>query len=125
MISEVTPLFRSPRVERLWVDAMVVLAPSNPPLARRLHVSLADLAGQEFVGLFNLDPAWQVRAPAAVGVRAVETCRCRAEQQAPAVEPVDLDEDGTRIVVAVTHDDRRCALDGTPADVGLHPEFRA
>jgi len=47
--SEVTPLFRSLQVERLWVDTMVVLAPANHPLARRSRVTLADLAGTEFI----------------------------------------------------------------------------
>jgi len=51
--SEVTPVYRGLRVERLWVDTMVILAPPHHPLAHRVarrgRLTLADIAGQEFV----------------------------------------------------------------------------
>jgi len=47
--SEVTPVYRGLRVERLWVDTMVILAPPHHPLAQRGRLTLADIASQEFV----------------------------------------------------------------------------
>lgn len=67
----------------------------------------------------------KARDPAPVAFGAGKTGWGRPIEEAGSVEAVDLDEDRAGVIVAVANDDGRGALDGAPANVSLHPEFRA
>ena len=97
---------------------------SSTSISHRSESKLASRARNASASASRTPSRRKARDPAPVALGSGEAGRRRPEHEAGSVEPVDLDEDRAGVVVAVAHDDGGCALDGAPANVALHPEFR-
>ena len=111
---------------------MTILSPrkwrplrSSTSISHRSESKRASRARKASAFSLSMPVRREQRHPAAVALGAFEAGGGGAEDEADAIEPVDLDEDGPGIVVAMAHHHRRGAFNGTPAEIGLHPEFCA
>lgn len=105
-----------------WLKEMAPLAVlhlDDPNVA--VELGLAGKIGID-IRLGRLWPV-QMSNPLALELAGVETGRRGAEQPRRSVEAIDLDEDGTGVVVAMPHDDGRRSGGRAAADIRFRPDF--